>query len=483
MRGDMSRARTPQSLKIIVATLLLLLAVRVVTMALYPLGSTTEPRYAEIARKMLETGNWVTPWFDHGVPFWGKPPLSFWGSAATMAVFGVNEFGARLAPFLAALGTVACFWFWRPAPQRRPDEPWAAALVFFSSLIGFIASSAVMTDMFMVLGTTLSMLGFWRAVNDQSGHSPWRWVFFVGLGMGLLAKGPVATVLTGLALSGWLLVCGEWRNTWRRLSWLRGLLLTAAIASPWYVLAEMRTPGFLRYFIVGEHFERFVVSGWAGDLYGQGHPEPRGKIWLFALAGFAPWVLVLPLVPWALRRTGVRHSLSEAAPRGEWVYLLSWMLAPLVFFTAARNILEAYVLPGLPAFALLFVLCWQAATSARPALRWVWLLGLVPPLLFGGWVLTSKEPQLRSHKALLAHWQPGVPLTYLGARPLSANFYSFGQARNATTPQEAHEQLLKPGPQMVAIQEAWRQSLNADDLVGWQVVAEHAGYTLMVRPR
>ena len=93
----------------------------------YPLGSTTEPRYAEIARKMLETGNWVTPWFDHGVPFWGKPPLSFWGSAATMAVLGVNEFAVRLAPFLAAVGTGALFWAW---PRREAQRTSAARAQF-----------------------------------------------------------------------------------------------------------------------------------------------------------------------------------------------------------------------------------------------------------------------------------------------------------------------------------------------------------------
>ena len=197
--------RTPSTVgtassKFIAFVLLAVVLVRLCTLGAYPLGSTTEPRYAEIARKMLETGNWITPWFDHGVPFWGKPPLSFWGSAATMAIFGVNEFGVRLAPFVAALGCAALFWAWPRDARVKAALPLAASVVLFSSVVGFIASAAVMTDMFMAFSTTLCMVAFWVAVNDSTAHSPWRWVFFVGVALGLLAKGPVATVVTGLAL-------------------------------------------------------------------------------------------------------------------------------------------------------------------------------------------------------------------------------------------------------------------------------------------
>ena len=79
-------------------------AVRLATLGAYPLMDPTESRYAEIARKMLETGNWLMPQFDYGVPFWGKPPLSTWLSAAAMAVFGVNEFAARLPSLLLLAG-------------------------------------------------------------------------------------------------------------------------------------------------------------------------------------------------------------------------------------------------------------------------------------------------------------------------------------------------------------------------------------------
>lgn len=72
-----------------------ILLLRLVGLGIYPLMDTSEARYAEMARKMVELNDWITPMFDYGVPFWGKPPLSFWTQAASMTVFGVNEFAAR----------------------------------------------------------------------------------------------------------------------------------------------------------------------------------------------------------------------------------------------------------------------------------------------------------------------------------------------------------------------------------------------------
>ena len=473
--SDTNGANGANPAKFIAFILLLVLAVRLLTLGAYPLGSTTEPRYAEIARKMLETGNWITPWFDHGVPFWGKPPLSFWASAGTMALFGVNEFGVRLAPFLAALATMGLFWAWpRPAALRQL-LPLGASVLLFSSVAGFMGSAAVMTDMFMVAGTTLSMVAFWRAMQPGGDQDPWRWLFFVGLALGLLAKGPVATVITALALLLWLLASRRWRDMWNALPWLRGGLLTGALTLPWYVLAELRTPGFLHYFIVGEHIQRFLVSGWTGDLYGQGHPVARGLIWLYALVMFLPWTPVLLL---ALRR----RPAAELAPGGrdEIAYLLAWVVAPLLLFTAARNILEAYVLPGLPAFALLACLLLLDFARRRAWVKWLWLLALLGPLVWLGWLGLSDQAEQRSHRILLSQWQPGTPLVYLGDRPLSANFYSQGRAQLVQQPAEIQHWLNQPQAVTLVVQDPLFQNLNPSAQQRWRVVARHAGYTMLV---
>ena len=474
--------------RLIAVVLFVVVAVRLLTLGAYPLGSTTEPRYAEIARKMLETGNWVTPWFDHGVPFWGKPPLSFWGSAATMGLFGVNEFAARLAPFLAAMGTAGLFWAWPRDPQSRDSLPLGASVVMLSTVVGFIASAAVMTDMFMTLGTTVCMVAFWIAVNDASGRSSWRWVFFAGLAVGLLAKGPVATVITGLALGLWaVLGRGRIRLAWTRLPWLRGALVTALLAAPWYLLAQHRTPGFLEYFIIGEHFERFTVSGWTGDLYGQGHAEPRGLIWWFGFGGFLPWTLVALLALVLLGRRGGlavdgTGSAGMAVPilkATEWQYLMVWTLAPLLFFTPARNILEAYVLPGLPAFAMLTSLLALAATRRAAWFSRLWLLGLVCPALWAGWLTVSEQPELRSQRALIRLWKADSPLVYLGDRPLSANFYALGRAVLADKPEDIRRWLSSREPVTLVLTDTVRNSLTDQDMANWRVVANHVGYTML----
>ena len=89
-----------------------LIFLRVISLALYPLMDTTEGRYGEMARKMAEMNDWITPWFDVGVPFWGKPPLAFWISALGIKVFGVNEFAVRFPQFLTALLVVIISFNW-----------------------------------------------------------------------------------------------------------------------------------------------------------------------------------------------------------------------------------------------------------------------------------------------------------------------------------------------------------------------------------
>ena len=490
------------------AALIALLLVRLITLGLYPLMGTTEPRYAEIARKVLSTGDWVTPWYDHGVPFWGKPPLSFWGSAVTMAVFGINEFAARLGPYLATVACVALLWAWPVAQPGGSDAKRvlapAAALVALSSLAGYISAGAVMTDMFMTLGTTLCMVAFWISVGDSPnapaapGVARWRWLFFVGIAIGLLAKGPVATVLTGIALALWLLagalsaegLRARCLRVWRNLPWLRGSLLVAVLTLPWYLLAEQRTPGFLNYFIVGEHIQRFLVSGWTGDLYGQGHAEPRGTIFWFAFLGWLPWSVVVPLMlalAWWWRSTGVLRR-SPVASNGELQYLLAWVLASLLFFAISRNILPSYILPGLPAFGLLVAMLGIWLASARPAVWWLWLASAaIPAAVCALLVVNPGFMDDRSQRGLLKQWTLGTPLIYLEGRPLSADFYSRGQAVLADKPADVERWLAGPGvkdgqPISLVMERFVYERQPPERLRGWRIAAEHGGFVLLRKP-
>src|SRR5436190_3312801 len=147
----------------------LLLLARLIGMAAAPLMDTTEARYGEISRKMAELNDWVTLWFDHGVPYWGKPPLAFWVTAISFKLFGVNEFSARLPHLIISLLIVGLV-VWLAARRDRAAALPTLALISGSFLF-FVSSGAVMTDIELVLGTTLTMAGFWLALEDTGAGS------------------------------------------------------------------------------------------------------------------------------------------------------------------------------------------------------------------------------------------------------------------------------------------------------------------------
>jgi 4-amino-4-deoxy-L-arabinose transferase-like glycosyltransferase len=245
-------------------------------------------------------------------------------------------------------------------------------------------------------------------------------------------------VLTLLPIGVWTLVSRRWRDAWTRLPWIGGLLLTAALVLPWYVAAERATPGFIDYFLVGEHWKRFVEPGWKGDLYGAAHARPRGMIWLYGIAAALPWSVLA--LAWLVRALARRRANAAALVGDPWrLYLLMWTVAPMVFFTVSGNILATYVLPGLPAFALLIGDLWHPhaddAGTLRPAVRVLLLTCIAIPVLFvaGVFVERNRFETVFSQKALVRTWMTTRAndrerLTYVGRPPPSADFYSRGKA-------------------------------------------------------
>lgn len=414
-------------LPVLLALLMCVLLTRLLSLGIYPLMDTTEARYGEMARKMVETNNWLQPQFEYGVPFWGKPPLSFWGSAGTMVLCGINEFGARLAPYLATLGIGLCFLLW-PFQGRKAEKAVATIIVLFSSAMGFVSAGAVMTDAFLAVGTTLSMICFYRAMTDESPSRLWGYLFFLGLVIGLLSKGPLTLVVCGLPIFVWVLWQKQWMNLWKRIPWISGTLLMLLLTVPWYIAAEQATPGFLRYFIIGEHIERFLVKGWEGDLYGKGHSRAIGTIWLYAVEMFLPWILLVPFL--------IRRNCCSAIRKPENAFLWCWALITPLFFTMARNILPAYILPAVPAFCILLIRqLWKLYESEGRDYR-QFIFAVVPVLVILSLFGIGKgfdHIQYRCQKELLSHWDEHAPLYYVDDKvPYSAQFYSAGRAEILT---------------------------------------------------
>lgn len=423
--------------------LFVVLFIRLVSLALYPFMDTTEARYGEMARLMIETGNWLTPLFDYDVPFWGKPPLFVWMSATFGSLLGVSEFSLRLPHWLAGvvvIGFVMVF-----ARTQKINE-FVAAVVLSSCAIFYIAAGAVMTDMALTLSMTIALVGFYLGFH---GNTVWVYLGFAGLGLGLLAKGPVALVLVGLVVVPWLViqygVKSGISSLFQRIPMFFGLALMCVIATPWYFMAEQATPGFLDYFIIGEHFNRFIVSGWEGDLYGQAHDRPRGMIWLFWLVAAMPWSFIL--IGLLLTRHKRFQSIN-AKSKGLFCFLVIWLLSPLILFTMSGNILATYVLPGIPALALLIPLLLGNKDEERTlnsvevpgtvpskfpskAPRWIFASASTTPVLFAVllMVVQAGEADRKSEKFLLNHASDQRPIYYLDKRPHSGQFYSQGQAK------------------------------------------------------
>jgi len=353
----------------VILTCLFLLLCRVLCMSLMPLNDSTEARYAEIAREMAETGQWITPMLDYTTPFLGKPPLSFWLTAGAMKVFGLSEGIARLSSLVLSIFTLVCVGsvYYR----KNSTKAWVAVLALASSVFFFIDAGAVMTDPALIFSTTLAMVAFWQVMTKKRARD--SHLYFVALGLGLLAKGPVALVLTVGSVLLWVAFQNQWRDMYQNIRWGCGIFITTAIALPWYLLAEIHHPGFLNYFILGEHLGRYLQSSWQGDKYGYVHAVPQGMIWLYALAGTFPWTPVA--IHGFLSRNNTLKTLFSTLKSSAWLsYLVAFIVFPLMFFSFSKNIIYTYAFPVLPPLALLFSELMTKQLSQDFRLQKIWLM-------------------------------------------------------------------------------------------------------------
>lgn len=295
------------------------------------LNEPDEGRYAEIAREMAVTGEWLVPHLN-GFEHFQKPPLLYWMTALAIRVFGANEWAARLPSALAALGTV---WLTVAIARRLfgGERAAAAAAVLVTSVAFFALGRLLTPDMLLTFWTT-------AAVAALVHRRPW--LFFVCIGLGFLTKGPMAFVVPVSAALGWRLAspAEERKREQARLPWARGLALALGIGLSWFVVLSLWRPDLFEYFWRYELVERF-----ASRSHGRSKP-----FWFFApvlIAGFLPWVVWVPgLVRAAWRRCRGR---TLNAPLG---LLLGWALPPLVILSLSGSKLPTYVLPLLPALAI-----------------------------------------------------------------------------------------------------------------------------------
>ena len=349
-----------------------------------------------------------------------------------MKLFGINEFAARLPGLLCGLGVL---WLcWRLAIfQLSRTQALLCTLILSSTAMFLVLSGTILADPIMLFSTTLILTSFWIGwQSTDSGESRrWQYLFFVGCGIALLAKGPVSIVIPALPIFLWCLPKGRLIILFKTFPWITGIALTLLIALPWYIASEIKTPGFLNYFIVGEHFSRYVESGWDGDQYGNAHIRPLGAIWHRWIIAGSPWSLVIAFI---ILKTGWQRTKGNQSNISAWeAYLWLWLIAPLLFFTFSKNMIWTYALPVAPAPALILASRWKDFWPKSPK-RILATATIVPLLLLATAIVFSMDLLGKpSQKTLITTAKKqSTPdtgeLIYWQQRPFSARYYSEGKA-------------------------------------------------------
>ncbi|MFZ2060594.1 MAG: glycosyltransferase family 39 protein [Candidatus Binatus sp.] len=305
-----------------------------------------EGRYAEIAREMVLSGDYVTPRDDFELYF-EKPPLAYWAEAAAIRIFGPNEFAVRLPAALFSVGQVV-------ATAALAEVMFGATAGFFAALVlalsplffGFARFATL--DPALAFFLTAALATFYLAAREDSFSQPsarrWMLISAAMLAMGTLAKGPIALLLAGAIALAWLAIEHRLREIVRMpLVWCG--LIYAAIVLPWFILMEARNPGFLRFFFIHEHLERYTTSsehGWGP--------------WFFisiVLGGMWPWIFFVPLGWSAMRADDILpNSVPASSRRSDASFLAIWFIVIFVFFSIPRSKLGSYILPALPPLAI-----------------------------------------------------------------------------------------------------------------------------------
>lgn len=414
-----------------------ILLLRLLSLPLYPLLDRTESRYAEVAREMAASGDWVSPRL-RGEPFWAKPPLATWCTAAGITVIGANELGARLPAWFAVILTLAVLWRCGRVVGGRALAG-GASIAFMTAPLAVAMAGAVMTDPWLGLGCTTALLGLLLAIEAaESKRGAWTAavVTAAGLAIATLAKGPIGLLFGGGPVFG-LLLSPAGRTRLRGLPWLRVIGLTALLTVPWFLVAEQRTPGFLEYFFVGEHFHRFVDSDWSGDLYGGTHPRPPGIIWLYLIVALAPWA---PAAAVMLRREGPRTLWRTMRTQPAWSVIGVAFCLPLLLFTFASSLLPTYIYPSVAPACLMLAAGLErhhaASRIVRCSPRHFPILGCVlcvPALLILAlqpaerWVSGTQRDVLAGGPHEVVVYTRNIETIY------SASFYTQGRATTALT--------------------------------------------------
>ncbi len=307
------------------------------TLAGRPLFNPDEGRYAEIPREMLIGGDWIVPHLN-GLAYIEKPPLLYWAGALSYRLLGPSAFSARLYSALTALAGIGLVWM---VARRLWSEAaaWRASAVLCGMLM-FVALGQILTlDMSLTFCMTLSLAGFLCA-QTAAHPKPWMLLAWAAAALGVLTKGIIAAAIPAAVLVLYSLYSRDFAP-WRRLHAAWGLTLFLVIAVPWHWLATRRLDDFLPFYFVHEHLARYLTPS-----------ADRQEPWWFFC-----WVFLAGTVPWTLSAVralgGGWRRPAGPAEFNPTLFLWIWVVFIGVFFSLSDSKLMPYILPAMPAMALL----------------------------------------------------------------------------------------------------------------------------------
>ncbi len=327
-----------------------------------------EGRYAEIARNMVTSGDWIKPQL-YGVDYLRKPILFYWLVALSFKLFGFNETAARLVPaFFGFLSVGITFLFAKRTMGQRTAV--FTALLLMTNFWFLQVGRYLLIDMVFTFFITAALFSFFLATLEESERNLYYVFFYISAGLAFLTKGMAGLVIPALAI---LLYMAAVRRTWgffRPIRLFAGFAIFLAIVGPWFVLIAIREPKFLEFFFIHEHFKRFASSQFE-------HQES----WYFYL-----WVIPAIFMPWTViwhplkRATGlIRQKMRENA----FFFSVLSSAGILVFYSLSKTKLPTYILPAIPLLCLVLGRVWRDWSDESVSKNTVWpVIGPVTILIF-----------------------------------------------------------------------------------------------------
>jgi 4-amino-4-deoxy-L-arabinose transferase-like glycosyltransferase len=376
-----------------------------------------EGRYVGVAWDMYASGQWLVPTLD-GMPYFHKPPLFYWLTAATMSVFGASEWGVRLVPAGAAwLVVMAVYLFTKH--YKNSQTATLAALILLTQPFFFLGAQFSNLDMLVasMIGCAI-VCGAHAVLQADQSRSVWRYVLamYVFTALAVLSKGLIGVVLPAAVLFIWLIIEQRFKAV-LTLLWLPGIAAFFAIAAPWFVAMQYQFPGFYDYFFIYHHFQRFAATGFnnAQPFY------------------FYPVVITVLALPSSLilLRLFKRSAWGRTVqPKGFGPLMWVWLLLVVVFFSIPSSKLIGYVMPALaPLACLMSLILLQWTESFKPhtvriclliALAVAMLLCVVANVVVALRPSDSVQPLTRQFAQQV---QPTDPVYVLGHFPFDLPFY------------------------------------------------------------